>query len=221
MLRFTMTAQGSAKIDFAISGLVSKIKDWREVWPRVTDLIEARVMRGQFASRGLRGGTVWAGYKRTYSPDKLQGEPASLRTSQAVGRQIESFGSKRTAGARLGRIAARGELGSVDRLYNSLTSRTEDTVERYAPLSMAFGTSVPYAIFHQMGTRHMAARRIFDFQPEDNRAVASMMTAVARNAARRLGFRIAALGNERVGGAEALQIGATRLTEGGSLSDYL
>lgn len=183
-----MTVRGTEKIDFAIAGLVSKISDWTALWPQVTDLIESRIQRPQFASRGARGSGIWAGYKHTYSSGKTEGEPASLR--------------------------------ETDRLYDSLVGRTGDTIEEYEPLKMRFGSSVEYATFHQTGTRKMAARPIFDFQPEDNRQIASMLTATARNYARKLGFGTP--GGERgMTGVQALARGAGLLNEGASLSDYL
>jgi len=53
-------------------------------------------------------------------------------------------------------------LRRTDRLYRSLTGRTEDTVIRQGRHTLEIGTRVFYAGFHQRGTRTMPARRIFD-----------------------------------------------------------
>lgn len=185
MLRFTMTVKGTEKIDFAISGLVEKIKDWSALWPRVVDLIGARIMRPQFASLGIRGGTPWGPYKRTYKRKgvhgpAIEGEPATLR--------------------------------DTDALYESLTASNEYTVEEFQPLSMKFGTTAPG--FQWQTMRRYPARPIFAFLPEDNRAIAAMMTATARNYARRLGFKVLGRTGRDITGAEALAAGVAALNGG-------
>lgn len=54
-------------------------------------------------------------------------------------------------------------LRRTDRLINSLTGRTADTILNIGNSSLEYGTKVFYASFHQTGTRRMSARRIFDF----------------------------------------------------------
>ncbi|HEV2424305.1 MAG TPA: hypothetical protein VGZ29_05705 [Terriglobia bacterium] len=187
MLRFTMTVKGTEKIDFAISGLVEKIQDWSALWPRVVDLIGARIMRPQFASLGIRGGTPWGPYRHTYRPHagslhgtKVEGAPATLR--------------------------------DTDKLYQSLAAHNEYTVEEFQPLSMKFGTTAPG--FQWQTMRRYPARPIFAFLPEDNRAIASMMTATARNYARRLGFKVLGQTGRDITGAEALAAGVEALNGG-------
>lgn len=47
-----------------------------------------------------------------------------------------------------------------DRLYESLTSQTGDTVWQVGPRHIEFGSRVPYFEFHQTGTSRMPARPV-------------------------------------------------------------
>jgi phage gpG-like protein len=61
-------------------------------------------------------------------------------------------------------------LRATDRLYESMTIRgAPDNVWRIEPLQAAFGTSTPYAIWHQRGTGVMPARPVISLREEDNR----------------------------------------------------
>ena len=52
-------------------------------------------------------------------------------------------------------------LRRTDRLYESLTVKGhKDNVVTKGPRSMTFGTKVPYAVWHQLRTKSMPARRI-------------------------------------------------------------
>jgi phage gpG-like protein len=52
------------------------------------------------------------------------------------------------------------------RLYDSLTSKNEESVTDREPLSLTLGTRVAYAGYHQTGTRRMTRRKVIDL-PED------------------------------------------------------
>ena len=49
-------------------------------------------------------------------------------------------------------------LQASGRLYKSLTANNADSVYEESNLELALGSSVPYAGYHQKGTRRMAAR---------------------------------------------------------------
>jgi phage gpG-like protein len=49
-------------------------------------------------------------------------------------------------------------LRATDRLHDSLTDMTSDTVWRVTPRTIQFGSRVPYFQFHQSGTSKMPAR---------------------------------------------------------------
>jgi phage gpG-like protein len=57
-------------------------------------------------------------------------------------------------------------LRLTDRLYQSLTSQTGDSVYTVEPRSLLMGTTVPYSGFHTSGTRRMPARRHVHLLPE-------------------------------------------------------
>lgn len=54
-------------------------------------------------------------------------------------------------------------MRASDRLYDSLTSQTSDTIWRVGPRSIEFGSRVPYFEFHQEGTSRMPARPVLTF----------------------------------------------------------
>ena len=191
--RMTLTVAGVKQLDFAMAGVTRGIQNVIGLTGhRIVDFIESRIERPQFASRGVRGASgLWAPYKHTYGPNKLKGEPASLR--------------------------------KTDELYGSLTGRSDLTVEVIEPMRLQFGTRHQGAYWLQTGTRKMAARPIFSFQPEDNRAVSNTITAEIRNIARRLGFRILGQAGRDVSSSEALSTGLAALAggEGAPVSSYL
>jgi phage gpG-like protein len=49
-------------------------------------------------------------------------------------------------------------LVRTGRLFRSLTANTDDTIADIQPDHLTFGTRVPYALYHQLGTRKMPAR---------------------------------------------------------------
>ena len=49
-------------------------------------------------------------------------------------------------------------LVRTGRLFRSLTTNTDDTIADIQPDHFTFGTRVPYALYHQLGTRKMPAR---------------------------------------------------------------
>jgi phage gpG-like protein len=56
------------------------------------------------------------------------------------------------------RYPGKSILRRTDRLYESLTQRSPDTVWEITPRTIRFGTRVPYWKYHQTGTRRMPAR---------------------------------------------------------------
>jgi len=87
-----------------------------------------QAMRGQFASEGARGGKKWAPLSRGY---------ARWKERIAPGRPI---------------LTLTGDL------VLSLIRQTGDTIHEEQPLSLSLGTRLPYAKFHQRGTKRMPAR---------------------------------------------------------------
>lgn len=58
-------------------------------------------------------------------------------------------------------------LRATDALKNSMTKKSSgDAIRIQEPTFMVFGTSVPYAGYHQTGTKRMPQRRVLDLTPE-------------------------------------------------------
>ena len=190
MLEFTLRVKNAKSLSLAFGGLVAKVRDWRPLWPQVIEEIQ-QVDRAMFMSRGNAGAIgQWAGYKHTYGPDKREGEPASLRSSAELGRRFEGKLSGKGGRKRKAKFRARAE--QADRLYRSLTEKTKDTLEVLQPLRMQFGTAVPYATYHQTGTKYMEARRLFDFTDAAQGNIRRAIQREAVNFSRRLGFKVIA-----------------------------
>ena len=98
----------------------------------------------QFASEGRAEGTPWAGRKASRSGARHE----KRLTAEAQRTQRDDS----RAAPLLVRTGA---------LQRSLTVRgAAGHVERLEAQSLAIGTSLPYALFHQMGTRRLPARPI-------------------------------------------------------------
>jgi phage gpG-like protein len=71
------------------------------------------------------------------------------------------------------RYPGKSILRRTDRLYDSLTSRTSETVWSVGPRSLRFGTRVPYWMVHQTGSRDgtVPARPPVVLLPETFRSV--------------------------------------------------
>lgn len=86
----------------------------------------------------------------------------------------EGFGWAQLAASTLRRkirlFGAKTILRATDALYNSLTIKGAfGNVTRVFPMRAEFGTSIFYAIFHQLGTSRMPAREVILFREEDKR----------------------------------------------------
>ncbi len=150
-----------SKLDSMIRGLGEKVRDWTEAWPKVSSAIQ-RILDEQFASEGARGPAgPWPELKERYARRKLRAYPG--------GNLLEASG----------------------RLRRSLVSGTDDTLEEFAPRQMRSGTTVPYALYHQTGTKKMPPRKIFDFRPEDYSLIAEGVKREALRVARESGFESA------------------------------
>lgn len=66
-------------------------------------------------------------------------------------------------------------LRLTDRMYDSLTSMTSDTIWRTTPRTIQFGSRVPYFIYHQEGTSKMPARPMMTLPPHASAALVTMV----------------------------------------------
>ena len=106
-----------------------RVTDLREAWPAV-DRFTSRMYRKQFASEGSYLGTPW--------------KPLKPKTLKARNRPGGNRG---------------GILRDTNRLWASLTKpRAPEGITRFGRTEYQRGTTVPYARFHQQGTKHLPER---------------------------------------------------------------
>jgi len=128
MFRFTLTVAGETQMDRGIARFADGVSDYRPLWPEIYALF-LEEERGQFASEGSHGGSQWAPLSPRY---------AKWKEVRYPGRPI---------------------LVREGTLRGSLTDRNAPgAVFQPEPRKLVMGSSVPYALFHQMGTRRMPAR---------------------------------------------------------------
>ncbi len=170
MLRFSLNLKNAERLDSALAGVMGQIKDWRGAWPTVSDKL-TEIEAQLFDFAGATGGHVkWADLKPTYARAK-QRKWGQAPILQASGR-----------------------------LRDSLAGQSSERIDTHEPLLLRWGTEVPYAVFHQTGTRKMVARQILDFTSENRMAMQSTLDVESQKFARRLGFDLTP---ENIGPREA------------------
>lgn len=158
MIRFTLNVNNAEKLDSALTGLRDQIKDWRGAWPKVSEKL-TEIEVQLFDFVGATGGHgKWADLKPAYARAK--------QTKRGLAPILQASG----------------------RLQDSLTGKSSDRIDAHEPLVLRWGTEVPYAVFHQAGTRKMVARQIFDFTRENRMAMQSTLHVESQRFVRRLGF---------------------------------
>jgi phage gpG-like protein len=60
-------------------------------------------------------------------------------------------------------------LQATTTMMQTLSEDTEGSIREVSPMGLKFGTSVPYAIFHQQGTKKMAMRKPVEFPEMERR----------------------------------------------------
>jgi phage gpG-like protein len=118
----TMTALNAREVEMAFAGFASDVSDLRPAWPVVSAALQQMVMGQQFGSEGSRGQHgKWAELSPAYAERKLK-RFGPVPILQATGRLLASF----------------SEGGA-------------DHIDRQAELNFEWGSSVPYAVYHQTG----------------------------------------------------------------------
>lgn len=157
-VKLKITVDGAEKLQLALSRTAEAITDFSPVWNEVrTAFFE--IEQDQFQSGGAKGASgTWA----ALSPK-----------TEAI--KIQKYGTF---------ALLAGPLIATTRLYKSLTRSTEDTIFETTKTTMAIGTSVPYAKFHQRGTRRMPARPPIDLsdkQKDDlSKVIKKSMLSIVR-----------------------------------------
>lgn len=120
---------------------LEKLDDWRSVWPAV--IAEFHVIESeQFASEGAAGGSKWEPLKEVY---------AEFKEVRYPGKPI---------------LQATSDL-----VYSLTDSEAFGAIVRPSENELILGTSVPYAIFHQRGTRNMPARKPINLSEVQKRRI--------------------------------------------------
>ncbi|PYV09102.1 MAG: hypothetical protein DMG23_11815 [Acidobacteria bacterium] len=185
MLEFRLSVPNAKDIAFRMERFGVQLTGWRAAWPSVTRRL-AVMLAGQFELEGGRGSRGgWPPLSPRYARRKQKRYP---------GRPVLQAGG---------------------RLRGSLVGKSADTVEALEPGRMKFGTSVPYAIFHQTGTRKMPARPIFDPRREDRVEFQNALREEALEFVQALGFAIAlGSGKSSASRLSRFGLGAAALTGG-------
>jgi hypothetical protein len=145
------------------------VKDWRPAFNQIHDDFTGRIMPEQFATQGARGGAKWVGYDN--EPIYRYVKSRILNTRQfPILRWSASFTQAPQP---------------HERLYPSLVDQDHpDHVYRKSKLRFSFGTKVPYAIKHQLGTGTvpydnvpLPKRKIISITPNDQLRWARIMQA--------------------------------------------
>lgn len=160
-MKFSVTVDGQQQSARAFDALDESVRDFRELWPEL-HMYFLRATVEQFESIGVRGGQRWQPLSERYAKWKQKKFP---------GKPI---------------------LVRTERLKRSLSlgGSAPDQVAEFQPLYAVFGTSVPYAQYHQRGTSRMAQRQILQPTQRDIDRMVSRMYRFIERGARDAGFSV-------------------------------
>ncbi len=136
MISFTY-ADNSEEVSRALAGFQDALADNAPALREIADDFR-EMLAEQFASEGRAGGTPWAGRRGGPRGRPGQGRHRRVR-GQAQGLPL---------------------LVRTGALRDSLIGLGADHVEEMDGRSLTLGSRLPYAMFHQLGTRFMPARPI-------------------------------------------------------------
>jgi len=142
MFALRMDILGTRELDFAIQGLLKRVSDFRPLWPRLTEVFRGMEI-AQFDAEGMGPAGGWAPLSPRYAAWKSRHYPGQPTM------------------VRTGRLRA------------SLVATSSDSIlDASQPMQMRIGTSVPYAIWHQLGGGYLPRRKLVDFSAQQNLAFA-------------------------------------------------
>lgn len=146
MFKLEADILGTRQIDFAVSNLLRKVTDFRDLWPSMVTVLHGVIKRNYDAQGAGSPRGRWAPLSPKYAKWKAEKRP---------GRPILVFDGVLRAS-----LTQRGAEGSI--------------VETSQPMSMRVSTSVPYAVYHQRGVpeNNLPMRRPVDLSPRDQLAIA-------------------------------------------------
>jgi len=158
MLRVSLQVDGQAQFDRAFSRFSDGIKDLRPLWDKLAQEFY-RIEDEQFASEGAHSGNPW----KPLSP------------------KYQAWKEKQIPGPMI--------LELTNKLKLSLTYKGSSAHVRIEePLSISLGSSLPYARYHQTGTRRMPARKPIDLSEEDKRKLGKIIHRGLVKMSRKVGF---------------------------------
>jgi phage gpG-like protein len=128
MFRFRMEIAGQVQMDRGIARFADGVADYRPIWSVIGDDFRAQIAR-QFASEGTEGGEHWK---------ELSPEYAKWKEAHFQGKPI---------------------LERTGDLLRSLTVEGDpNAVFIGERKTLAMGSRIPYAVYHQKGRKKMPAR---------------------------------------------------------------
>lgn len=160
-MKFSVEIDGRERTTRAFQTVNETIRDFRPAWPEI-HMYFLRASVEHFESQGSRGGARWQPLSSGY---------AKWKTKKYPGKPI---------------------LSATERLKRSFTlagQKGGDQVYEETPLSLTMGTAVPYAIFHQRGTKRMPARPILQPTQRDIDRIVSRLYRFVERGARDAGFQ--------------------------------
>jgi phage gpG-like protein len=159
MFRFRLEIAGEVQMDRGIARFADGLSDYRPIWPVIEDDFYAQV-KDQFKTEGEEGGEKWA---------PLSPEYAGYKEAHFPGKPI---------------LERTGELTA------SLTNPNDpNTVRIEERKSLTLGSRVPYAIYHQTGTKKMPARPEIKLTEAFKRTAMHHVQTYLVQMANSLGFR--------------------------------
>ena len=141
MLAVRMTILGTRELDLALDNVLRVVYDWRPLWPKLIKLFH-NVESSQFSEEGSAG--------RSGAWPQLTPRYAAWKQKHWPGRKIlQRTGTLRRS------LATLNAPGSIEDASSSFC--------------LVLGTFVPYAIYHQQGTKYMQARPPVSLTADANR----------------------------------------------------
>ena len=164
MFRFRLEIAGEVAMDRGIARFADGIADYRPIWPVIEDDYYAQV-KDQFKTEGEEGGEKWAALSPEYA-----------------GWKQKHFPDKPI-------------LQRTGDLMDSLTNpNSPNGVRREERKTLTLGSTLPYALFHQVGTENMPARPEIVFPEAFKRMAMHHVQQYLVQIASQCGFRVGGIG---------------------------
>jgi phage gpG-like protein len=159
LFRFRLEVAGEVQMDRGIARFADGLSDYRPIWPIIEDDFYAQV-KDQFKTEGEEGGDKWAALSEEY---------AEYKEAHFPGKPI---------------------LQRTGDLMASLTNANDPNAVRIEERkALTLGSRIPYAIYHQKGTKKMPARPEIQLTEAFKRTTMHHVQQYLVQMASQLGFR--------------------------------